>query len=40
MTPTALAVALATATLAFLPIAGQPTDDDLVRMNNTLAPIL
>jgi hypothetical protein len=40
MTPTALAVALATATLAFLPITGQPTDDDLVRMNDALAPIL
>jgi hypothetical protein len=40
MTPTALAVALATATPAFLPIAGQPTDDDLVRMNNALTPIL
>ncbi len=40
MTPTALASALATATLAFLPIAGQPTDDNLVRINNALAPIL
>jgi hypothetical protein len=40
MTPTALALALATATSAFLPIAGQPTDDDLVRINDALAPIL
>ena len=40
MTPTALALALATATLAFLPIAGQPTDDDLVCINDALAPIL
>ncbi len=30
MTPAALALALATATSAFLPIAGQPTNDDLV----------
>ena len=40
MTPTALALALATATSAFLPIAGQPNDDDLVRINDALAPIL
>ena len=40
MTPTALALALATATSAFLPISGQPTDDDLVRINEALAPIL
>ena len=40
MTPTALTLALATATLAFLPIAGQPTNGDLVRINDTLAPIL
>jgi hypothetical protein len=40
MTPTALTLALATATLAFLPIAGQPTDDNLVCINNALAPIL
>jgi hypothetical protein len=40
MTPTTLALALATATLAFLPIAGQPTDDDLVRINDALTPIL
>ena len=40
MTPTSLALALATATSAFLPIAGQPNDDDLVRINNALAPIL
>ena len=40
MTPTALALALATATSAFLPIAGQPNDNDLVRINNALAPIL
>jgi hypothetical protein len=40
MMPTALALALATATLAFLPIAGQPTDDDLVCINDALAPIL
>jgi hypothetical protein len=40
MTPTALALALATATSAFLPIAGQPTDDDLVQINNALTPIL
>jgi hypothetical protein len=40
MTPTTLTLALATATSAFLPIAGQPTDDDLVRINDALAPIL
>jgi hypothetical protein len=40
MTPTTLAVALATAKSAFLPIAGQPTDNDLVRINDTLVPIL
>ncbi len=40
MTPTALALALATATSAFLPIAGQPTDDDLVCINDALASIL
>jgi hypothetical protein len=40
MTPTALALALPTATSAFLPIAGQPTDDNLVRINDALAPIL
>jgi hypothetical protein len=40
MMPTALALALATATLAFLPIAGQPTDDNRVRINDALAPIL
>ena len=40
MTPTSLALALATATSAFLPIAGQPNDDDLVRINDALAPIL
>jgi hypothetical protein len=40
MTPTALALALTIATSAFLPIAGQPTDDDLVRINDALAPIL
>ncbi len=40
MTSTALALALATTTLAFLPIAGQPTDDNLVRINNALMPIL
>ncbi len=40
MTPTALALALATATSAFLPTAGQPNDDDLVRINDALAPIL
>jgi hypothetical protein len=40
MMPTALALALATATSAFLPIAGQPTDNDLVRINDALAPIL
>ena len=38
--PTALALALATATAAFLPITGQPTDDDLVRINDALASIL
>jgi hypothetical protein len=37
MTPTALALALATATSAFLPIARQPTDGNLVHIN---APIL
>ena len=40
MTPTALALALATATSAFLPIAVQPTDDNLVRINDALAPVL
>jgi hypothetical protein len=40
MMPTALALALATATSAFLPIAGQPTNDDLVLINDALAPIL
>jgi hypothetical protein len=40
MTPTALALALATATLAFLPIAGLPNDNDLVCINDALAPIL
>jgi hypothetical protein len=40
MTPTTLALALATATLAFLPIARQPTDDNLVRINDALAPVL
>jgi hypothetical protein len=40
MTPTALALALANATSVFLPIAGQPTDNNLVRINNALAPIL
>ncbi len=40
MMTTALALALATATSAFLPIAGQPTNDDLVRINDALAPIL
>ncbi len=40
MTPTALALALTTTTSAFLPIAGQPTDNDLVRIKDALAPIL
>ena len=40
MTPTALALALATATLAFLPIAGQPTNNNLICINDALAPIL
>ncbi len=40
MMPTTLALALVTATSAFLPIAGQPTEEDLVRINNALAPIL
>jgi hypothetical protein len=40
MMPTALALALATATLAFLLIAGQPTDNDLVCINDAFAPIL
>jgi hypothetical protein len=40
MTPTSLALALTATTSAFLPIAGQPNDDDLVRINNALAPIL
>ena len=39
MMPTALALALVTATVAFLPIAGQPTEDDLVRINDMLASI-
>ena len=38
MMPTTLALALATATSAFLPIVGQPTNNDLIRINN--APIL
>ncbi len=40
MTPTSLALALATATSAFLPIAGQPNDNNLIRINDVLAPIL
>jgi hypothetical protein len=40
MTPTALALALTSATSKFLPIAGQPTNDDLVRINDALPPIL
>ncbi len=40
MTPTALALALVTATSAFLPIAGQPTGNNLVCINNALVPIL
>ena len=38
MTPTALALALATATSAFLPIAGQPNDNDLVRIYDVVIP--
>ena len=40
MTPTTLALTLATTTLAFLPIAGQPANNNLVRINDALAPIL
>jgi hypothetical protein len=40
MTPTALTSALADAKAAFLPIIGQPTNDNLVRINDALTPIL
>ena len=40
MTPTALTLALADAKAAFLPIVGQPTDNNLVRINDALASML
>jgi hypothetical protein len=40
MTPKAITSALAAAQALFLPIYGQPSDDDLVRRSNTISPIL
>jgi hypothetical protein len=40
MTPKAITSALAAAQVLFLPIDGQPFDDDLVRLSDTILPIL
>jgi hypothetical protein len=40
MTPKAITSALAAAQALFLPIDGQPSDDDLVRLSNVILPIL
>jgi hypothetical protein len=40
MTPKAIASALAAAQALFLPINGQPSDNDLVRLSDAILPIL
>jgi hypothetical protein len=40
MTPKAITSALAAAQVLFLPIDGQPSDNDLVRLSNAILPIL
>jgi hypothetical protein len=40
MTPKAITSALAAAQVLFLPINGQPSDDNLVRLSDTILPIL
>jgi hypothetical protein len=40
MTPKAITLALAAAQALFLPIDGQPSDDNLVHLSNAILPIL
>jgi hypothetical protein len=40
MTPEAITSALAAAQVLFLPINGQPSDNNLVRLSNAISPIL
>ena len=40
MTPQAIFLALAAAQALFLPINGQPSDDNLIRLSDAISPIL